>query len=167
MPASFRSSSLEVFWRSGVLSNFVKLTGKHLCQSLFFNKNAGLRLWKRCFPVFFCEISKNTFFYRTLLVAASLTSPWPVTLPKEDTIRGALRTSQIFFWAAILLWKVNIQIRDSFFTIKSLGFIANLILLFLIEARIRFNPSWRGRYHIETSPLICSALQINGQVSMW
>ena len=28
--------------RRGVLRNFVKFTGKHLCQSLFFNKVAGM-----------------------------------------------------------------------------------------------------------------------------
>ena len=44
--------------------NFVKYTGKHLCQSLFFNKVADLspanllkkRLWHRCFPVNFAKI---------------------------------------------------------------------------------------------------------------
>ena len=29
--------------RKCVLRNFTKFTGKHLCQSLFFNKVAGLR----------------------------------------------------------------------------------------------------------------------------
>ena len=29
--------------KKGVLRNFAKFTGKHLCQSLFFNKVAGLR----------------------------------------------------------------------------------------------------------------------------
>ena len=33
--------NLEVFCRKGVLRNFAKFTGKHLCQSLFFNKVAG------------------------------------------------------------------------------------------------------------------------------
>ena len=33
-----RSSRLEVFCRKAVLRNFAKFTGKHLCQSLFFNK---------------------------------------------------------------------------------------------------------------------------------
>ena len=33
----------EVFCKKGVLRNFAKCTGKHLCQSLFFNKVAGLR----------------------------------------------------------------------------------------------------------------------------
>ena len=36
-----RSSRPEVFCKKGVLRNFVKFTGKHLCQSLFFNKVAG------------------------------------------------------------------------------------------------------------------------------
>ena len=38
-----RSSCPEVFCKKGVLGNFAKFTGKHLCQSLFFNKVAGLR----------------------------------------------------------------------------------------------------------------------------
>ena len=33
----------EVFYKKGVLRNFTKFTGKQLCQSLFFNKVAGLR----------------------------------------------------------------------------------------------------------------------------
>ena len=37
-----RNSRPEVFCKKGVLRNFVKFTGKHLCQSLFFNKVAGL-----------------------------------------------------------------------------------------------------------------------------
>ena len=54
-----KSSRPEVFCKKVVLRNFVKLTEKHLCQSLLFNKVAGLRpatllkkrLWHRCFPV--------------------------------------------------------------------------------------------------------------------
>ena len=40
---SDRSSRPEVFCKNGVLRNFAKFTRKHLCQSLFFNKIAGLR----------------------------------------------------------------------------------------------------------------------------
>ena len=36
-----RSSRPDVFCENGVLRNFAKFTGKHLCQSLFFNKVAG------------------------------------------------------------------------------------------------------------------------------
>ena len=38
-----RSSRPEVFFKKGALTKFAKFTGKHLCQSLFFNKVAGLR----------------------------------------------------------------------------------------------------------------------------
>ena len=73
------SSRPEVLCKKGVLKNFTKFTGKHLCQSLLFNKIAGLRpttLLKKetlgqVFSSEFCEISKNTFFHRTPLVAAS------------------------------------------------------------------------------------------------
>ena len=37
----FKSSRPEVFCKEGVLRNFSKFTGKHLWQSLFFNKVAG------------------------------------------------------------------------------------------------------------------------------
>ena len=59
-----RSSRPECSVRKGVLRNFAKLTGKHLCQSLIFNKVTG----KACnfikkeslaqvFSCEFCEIS--------------------------------------------------------------------------------------------------------------
>ena len=61
---------LEVSHKKGVLRNFTKFTGKHLCQSLFFNKVAGLRpatllkkwLWYRCFPVNFVKFPRTPFF---------------------------------------------------------------------------------------------------------
>ena len=42
-----RSSRPELFYKKGVMRNFAKFTGKHVCQSLFFNKVAGLieQLW--------------------------------------------------------------------------------------------------------------------------
>ena len=80
-----RSSCPELFCKKDVLKNFVKLTGKHLRQSLFFNKVADLadlspatllkkRLWHRCFPVNFAKFLR-TSFYRTLLVASSGNTP--------------------------------------------------------------------------------------------
>ena len=37
----YRSSRPEGFCKKGVLRNFAKFTGKHKCQSFFFNKVAG------------------------------------------------------------------------------------------------------------------------------
>ena len=60
--------------RKGVLRNFTKFTGKHLCQKLFFYKVASLgpatmlkkRLWHRCFTGNFAKFLKNTFFTKHL-----------------------------------------------------------------------------------------------------
>ena len=61
MLQKYRSSRLEVLWRKGVLRNFQKFTGKHLCQILIFDKVAGLRkrFWYRCFPVSFLKFLKT------------------------------------------------------------------------------------------------------------
>ena len=42
--------------KKGVLKIFAKLTGKHLSQSLLFNKVAGLRLWRMYFPMNFAKL---------------------------------------------------------------------------------------------------------------
>ena len=77
-----RSSRPEVFCKKGVLRNFLKFTGKHLCQSLFFNKVAGLRL-------------KNILSYRTPLVAASGNTnafPWPHCIKRSCIFHTSFQT---------------------------------------------------------------------------
>ena len=39
-----RTSRPEVFCKKGILENVTNFTGKHLCQSLFFNKVTGLSI---------------------------------------------------------------------------------------------------------------------------
>ena len=41
--------------KKGVLRNFARFTGRHLCQSLFFNS------WHRCFPVNFAKFLRTPF----------------------------------------------------------------------------------------------------------
>ena len=61
----------EVFAKKGVLKQVSKFTGNHLCQILFFDKVADLRvatllkttLWHRCFPVNFVIFLKTPFLY--------------------------------------------------------------------------------------------------------
>ena len=65
---SYRSSHPEVFSKKGVLKSFPEFTRKHLCQSLFFSKVAGLRpatlfkkrLWHSHFPVNFEKFLRTT-----------------------------------------------------------------------------------------------------------
>ena len=76
---NFWSSRPEVFCNKGVLRNFTKFTGRHLCQGLFVNKvtdracnfikKEALAQVSSCE---FFEISKDTFSYRTHPVA----TPW-------------------------------------------------------------------------------------------
>ena len=68
-----RSSHQSCSVWKGVLRKFTKFTGKHLCQSLFFNKVAGLkpatllkkRLWHRCFSVNFVKFLRTPFLENT------------------------------------------------------------------------------------------------------
>ena len=68
-----RSSHRRCSARKGVLKNFAKFIGKHLCQSVRGLKAATF-LKKTLAPVFsceFCEIFKNTFFTKHLRATAS------------------------------------------------------------------------------------------------
>ena len=129
------------------LKNFAKFTGKHLCQSLFFKKVAGLRpytfggvsIHKACnfikkealaqvFYCEFCEISMNTFFYRTppaagsdylfskLLVISSqnfsceLNSQGTYSLKNISVCRCGFKRSWETFeqtWTCVKLWQEN------------------------------------------------------------
>ena len=83
-----------MFCKRGVLGNFIKFTGKHLCQSLVFNNVAGLRpqacnfikkeTLAQVFSCEFCNISKNTFSYRTPLVTASRPSFFCLSTQKHN-----------------------------------------------------------------------------------
>ena len=55
------SSRPEVLCKKGVLRNFTKFTGKHLCQSLYFLK-LQQRIWHRCFYVNFMRFLRTPFF---------------------------------------------------------------------------------------------------------
>ena len=75
----FQSSHQRCYMKKDVLINFSKLTGKHLCRSLFLNKVAGLKACNfiekkplaQVFSCEFCEICKNTFFTEHLCMTAS------------------------------------------------------------------------------------------------
>ena len=65
----FRSSHRWCSIKKGVLKNFLKFTGKHLCHSRFFNKKDTLA---QVFSCEFCEISKKTFLTKHLWATASV-----------------------------------------------------------------------------------------------
>ena len=64
----YKSSNRRCSTKEDVLRNFAKSTGKHLCQSLFFDKLAGF--WKknlrhRCFPMNFAKFLRLPFLQNT------------------------------------------------------------------------------------------------------
>ena len=63
-----RSSHRRFSPRKGVLRNFVKFTGKQMCQACNFIKKKTLA---QVFPCEFCETSKSTFFTEHLWATAS------------------------------------------------------------------------------------------------
>ena len=90
---SFYRGHPEVFCKKDVHRNLTKFTGKHLCQKLFWGlRPATLKeSLAQVFSCKFCEISKNTFYYRTLPVAAS----------------DRIYYENVFTWD--IVWPLNVQ----------------------------------------------------------
>ena len=110
----YRSSRPEVFFKKGVLRNFVKFIGKHLCERLFSNKAAGLkpatllkkRLWHRCFYVNFATFLRTPFFYRTP-VAASTCTLLLLSKSFSEYIHHVLSLCKNKFTILHILWRSN------------------------------------------------------------
>ena len=107
--------------RNVVLTNFTKLTEKHLCKSLFFNKVADLRpatllkkkLWHRGFPVNFAKRLRTSFLqstYRRLLpqlLAATLNTHAGETVKRafQDNHKRSVKLSD----SQVTLHRINNQ----------------------------------------------------------
>ena len=68
--AAIQKQPPVVFLKKGVLKNFPKLTGKHQCQSLFFNRTLNIYFikkgpWHRCFLVNFAKLLRTPFLQNT------------------------------------------------------------------------------------------------------
>ena len=74
----YRSSHQRRSMKKDVPRNFAKFSGKHLRQSLSFNKAAHLRpatllkkrLWLRCFPMNFAKFLRTPFLQNTQATAS-------------------------------------------------------------------------------------------------
>ena len=64
----YRSSYPELLCRKGILRDFAKFIGKHLCQSLLGFRPAPLlkrKLWHRCFLVNVSKFMRTSFLQKT------------------------------------------------------------------------------------------------------
>ena len=99
--------------------NFAEFTGKHLCQSLFFNKIVGLRpatllkkrLWNRCFPVNFAKLLRTPFLQMILKQRH-----WKVYL--DGCFSGRIYFGNIPAW--LLLKSSSIRFRNFYTYFKFL-----------------------------------------------
>ena len=78
-----------MFLKIGALKNFANFTGKHLSWNLFLIKLQLQHYQKETSTrVFFCEIFKNIFFYKTPPVAASLFFTVGTTVFENTVVRN-------------------------------------------------------------------------------
>ena len=106
-----RSSRPEVFYKKDVLRNFAKFIGKHLCQGLFYNKVAGLRL-----------VTGNVSFQLSINFAKNISelSLWLSLSRCSLTYTNIIILRHFFIWYYILLLHLGLLISylcDMFFFI--------------------------------------------------
>ena len=104
----------------GVLRSFTKFTGKHLCQSSFFNKVAGLRpatllkkrLWRRCFSANFVNFLEHLFCKRLFLKIWKFTFDrgWP-QLSDEKLFWKYLENIQLSISASDCNFKLHVLLN--------------------------------------------------------
>ena len=95
----WRSSHHRYSVKKGVLRNFAKFTGKHLCQRVFFNKVAGLR------P-------------STLLKKKSVAQVFP--------IKHHFKTEKVMQTACLIIFNRNIWLRNTYHNFRYSTNILNL-----------------------------------------
>ena len=93
--------------RKVVLRNFAKFTGKHLCESLFLNKVAGLKpqpcnfikkeTLAQVFSCEFCKISKNSSFTEHLQTTVSGISKFALFKNSLETLETLQKLSELDF----------------------------------------------------------------------
>ena len=114
----------KVFCKKGVLKNFSKFTGKHLCQSLRPATLLKKRLWHRYFPVNFAKFVRTPFLQnssgRLLLLR-----PWE----NDFVFSGSAR---IYFYHTVLgFFLIKSAFHVSFVNFHLQTFLATFHLILL------------------------------------
>ena len=111
-----------------------KFAGKHLCQSLYFNKVADLagnfikiETLVQVFSCEFCEICKNTFSYRLPPVAASAAYNFiKKEIPAKMFFCEFGKISKNMFWQSTPGWVLLKFICEFWEVFQSISFIEHL-----------------------------------------
>ena len=109
-----------MFCKKGVLRNVAKFTGKHLCQSLFLNKVAGLR----GFQVNFVKLLRTSFLTEHLW--------WLLLKTKGNKRKGNL----CFLCSTILINEIKV-LQNSQFDLTYLKVITLFLIANVFNNRVR------------------------------
>ena len=128
----------EVFCKKVVLRNFVKCKGKHMCQSLLFNKVAGLRsatllkkrLWQKCFPLNFAKFLGTPFLQNT---------SWRLLLVVYRTQYNSLKCTRSSCENCSYNSK-NVLFNSNWFDLSTIFY---NFLLFCYKKAVKFAKLWR------------------------
>ena len=140
-----------MFCKKGVLRNFAKFVGKHLCRSLYFNKVADptllkQRLWHRYFSVTFAQVLRKTFLTEhlrwlllyiiilvTLLLILKICLSVEVNFwktPLKITVKNPRSFQCTYLWqSSILVKALSFQLTVNFLVILKLMVLLNFIII--------------------------------------
>ena len=114
-----RNSHPEIFCKKSVLKNFVKFTGKHVCESLFFNIKS--RLYNSCFTVNFFKIFRTFFTYSNsggsyIVTLSLLLLHFPVKFGVSCMRACRINLSCEHFWQFLWIFEHFMRQTVHFFT---------------------------------------------------
>ena len=147
------SSHRKCSGKKGILRNFAKSTGKHLCQRMFLNKVAGLspatllkkNLWHRCFPVNFVKFLRTPSIHKTsgrlplvwergseglvsvLDAQSSILKNWIYAMPVI-----MLSQTLIYYWQEIFLLTLTLRALVNQTIERALNLNVTWLVLFLL-----------------------------------
>ena len=95
---ALRSSRPDAFCKKGVLRKIPKLTGKHLCQGLFFNKVVGLMFSPMCHkPNWWLMLGFSFFKYALTCRCRSVVKELIVTFLGSSEVSNDFRPASSSF----------------------------------------------------------------------
>ena len=163
---SSRSSCRSCSITKDVFRNFAKFTAQHLCQSLIFNKVAGLspatllkkRLWYRCFPANFAKFRRTAFLQNTFSGCFWSSPKWIDSL--LSTSQSYTFTKSLFkrfpIFARSLCWsrkfkrdkrylrRLHTDIYDSLTDLPNINKSCNIVFIFVLVVAIGFKKFFIG-----------------------
>ena len=132
----------------GVLRNFTKFTGKHLCQNLRPATLSNKRLWHRCFSVKFAKFLRTAFLQNTswrLLLNLSLRC-WFSEEAAHRRFSKWVFLKTLWYWSLFLI--INLLVQNTyggcFWIFVAANTFLQLNMVFIADNRTGSKAATRG-----------------------